>query len=146
MGKFRRRQYSSSSEGIAPCDSPVSSGWKLSTVAESPVVTSVGNAGVGVMSMVLSGKLYLKLILAGVKAFSSCSTRLPLSAAPDSLSMRISPVKSEDFSVSSSEETSDSPEVESAWKTCARKTEMGSTGRIATSARAGGREVSKETG
>jgi hypothetical protein len=95
------------------------------------------------MSMALSGKLYLKSILAGVlKAFSSCSTKLRRSEAPDSLSMRISPVKSKDFLVSSSEVTSESPETESAWKTCARKTGMGSTGRIAVPVRA--REVSRE--
>ena len=151
MGKFRRRQYSSSSEGVTSWDWFVSSIWKSSTVVESPVDeveeswTSVGSAGTGGTPVVLSGKLYLKSILAGVlKAFSSCSTKLRLSEAPDSLSMRISPVKSKDFFVSSSDVTSDSPEVESAWKTWARKTGTGSAGRIAMSARAGGREVSKE--
>jgi len=106
----------------------------------------VGSAGMGGTSMVLSGKLYLRSILVGVpQAFSSYSTKLRLSEAPDSLSMRISPVKSKDFLVSSSEVTSDSPEVESAWKTCARKMGVGSAGRITMSARAGGRGSSKET-
>jgi hypothetical protein len=113
---------------------------KSSTVAERPVVEvdeswiSMGRAGTGGISVALSGKSYFKSILAGVlKAFSSCSTKLRRSEAPDSLSMRISPVKSKDSLVSSSEVTSESPEAESAWKTCARKTGIGSVGRIAVS-------------
>ena len=87
--------------------------------------------------MTLSGKVYLKSILAGVlKALSSCSTKLCRPEAPDSLSIRISPVKSKDFLVSSSEVTSESPEAESAWETRAKKTGMGSAGRVAVSMRA----------
>ena len=74
------------------------------------------------MSMVLPGKLYFKSILAGVpKAFSSCLTKLRRSEVPDSLGMRISRVELRDFLVSSSEMVPESPEVESAWKTCAQR-------------------------
>jgi len=38
MGGFRRRQYSSSSEGIVSCESPISSIGKSPMVAERPVV------------------------------------------------------------------------------------------------------------
>jgi len=130
-----------------------SSIWKSSTVAESPVVEveeswmSVASVGRGGTSVVLSGKLYLESILAGVlNAFSNCSTKLRLSEAPDSLSMRISPVKSKDF-----------PGVlvrgdirfaigEIRMGDLCTETGMGSAGRITMSARAGGREVSMETG
>ena len=53
-------------------------------------------------------------------------------------------MKSKDFLVSSSEVVPESPEVESAWKTCARKTGIGSAWGITVSVRAGGREVSRE--
>jgi hypothetical protein len=147
-GDVRRRQYSSSSEWIISCDSetPISSVEKSSTVAVSPVVeverswTSTGRAGTGGTSTVCSGKVYLKSILAGVlKVFSSCSTKLCRSEAPDSFSMRISPVKSKDFLASSSEARSDSPDEQSAWKTCARKMGIGSTREA--SVGAGGAEV-----
>ena len=152
-GTLRRRQYSSSSEGIVSCDSPTSSIGKSPTVVERPMLeveeswVSMGREGTGGISMALSGKLYLKSTLAGVlKAFSSCLTKLCRSEAPDSLSMRISPVKLKDFLVSSSEVTSDSPEVESAWKTWVQKTGTGSVGRVAASVRPGGREASKGEG
>ena len=99
---------------------------------------SVGRAGIGGTSTVCSGKEYFKSTLAGVlKAFSSCSTKLLLSEAPDSLSILISPVKSKDFFVSSSEVTSESPEGQSTWKTCAQKTGMGSDGGMVASETAG---------
>jgi hypothetical protein len=103
--------------------------------------TSMGRVGTGGTSVALSGKLYLKSILAGVlKALSSCSTKLCRSDAPDSLSIRISPVKSKDFLVSSSEVTS-----ESTWKTCARKTGIGSAERTAVSVKAVERDGSTGT-
>ena len=48
-------------------------------------------------------------------------------------------MKSKDFLVSSSEVTSESPVIGSAWKTCARKTGIGSYGRIVASVGAKGR-------
>lgn len=108
---------------------------------------SMGQEEAGEISMVLSGKLYLKSTLAGVlTAFSSCSTKLRYSEAPDSLSTRIFPVKSKDFLVSSLEVRSDSPEVEPVWKTCTQKTGIDSVGRVATLARPGGREASRGEG
>ena len=58
------------------------------------------------------------------------------------LSIQISPVKSKDFLVSLSEVTSELPAVESAWKTCARKTGIGSVERKAVSVREVDREWS----
>ena len=69
MGELRRRQYSSSSEGIVSCESevPISSAKKSSTVVERLAVdveeswVSVGRAGTGGMSMVFVGEAVFQI-------------------------------------------------------------------------------------
>ena len=129
------------------CDSgtPVLLVRKLSIVVVEGSWTSVGRVGTGGMSTACSGKVYFKLILAGVlKAFSSCSTKLRRSEAPDSFSMQISPVKLNDSLVSSSEVMSELPKLWSGWKTCAQKTGIGSVGGITVYMGAGGMKGTSE--
>ena len=146
-GKLRRRQCSSVSESMIPCGSgaPASLVRKSSIAVVEGSWTSAARVGTGGMSTACSGKVCFKSILVGVlKAFSSCSTKLWWSEAPDLFSMRISPVKLKNSLVSSSEVMSELPKLQSGWRTCARKTGIGSVGGITVSVRAGGMKGSSE--